>query len=534
MEKLVYVKLIFITLGSIFWIWIGSITLDAYDGVPEEFRDALEYTKEEGFLKDSEVGEDTLLQFLTRGEAVRILVNAYYKNSECALEEYPFPDVSAEYKKEVCVAYSRGAISGYKDGFFREGDPINVAGISKVLVVLSGLQNSSDFVYYNTMADSYLRVLNKKGIFPTSIKFKSGQLRVVDLLEMIYRQKKDIRDKEYSLVLPEYDLRDGSVYINNRGIENANLDSFEIINEVFSKDAGNVYDFWGKVLYGKTLQGRSTEKADPNTFKVLLAQYDFPMTPVKMIASDKNSVYYWLPDDPFNSVYVIHGADPNSFEILSSGYYKDGTGVYMSRESGEISLLVGANPDTFKVNTYRRDKNHVYIDGRDVRYADLSTFRPLFNNFGGRGYYLDDNNVYWGGDRINGADSGSFHVIYINKGYGVYGAYGKDKSNIYFEGEVVDGVDVDSFQVLTYWYERDEDDIYAFNYITSQRKEIKNAHSDTFEILRDGYAKDRDRVYYSDAYDSWVVEGADPETFEVTSTAHAKDANHKYKWGRRV
>jgi len=67
---------------------------------------------------------------------------------------------------------------------------------------------------------------------------------------------------------------------------------------------------------------------------------------------------------------------------------------------------------------------------------------------------------------------------------------------------------------------------------------VKKADPKTFKVLKAGYAKDKDSVFFS-AYngnEAKIVIGADPYTFQVLGSdfyAEAKDKNTTYYWGKK-
>ena len=56
---------------------------------------------------------------------------------------------------------------------------------------------------------------------------------------------------------------------------------------------------------------------------------------------------------------------------------------------------------------------------------------------------------------------------------------------------------------------------------------IKNSDIKTFRVLNNGYAADKNSLYY----DGQTVKGSDPDTFEVLDDNFVRDQNHIYMWG---
>lgn len=208
---------------------------------------------------------------------------------------------------------------------------------------------------------------------------------------------------------------------------------------------------------------------------------------------DPSVVYYATLSDPCprNGCFArISGSDPATF-VIESEYAKDRDHVYLPDQSGNIQILAGADPRTFRFLGY------VIQDAKDT------------------------------GDKA-------------------YGFYGKDDARAYFEERLVEGADA-SFRFMDIdgqrsGYARDKRHIYN---IYSSYPINKDADPDSFVILSRWYAKDDRNVY---SYDPDVVNdgivtigtpiaGADPGSFVLVNgqkSVDAKDAHHEYYEARVV
>ncbi len=196
---------------------------------------------------------------------------------------------------------------------------------------------------------------------------------------------------------------------------NSDSESFEIINESYSKDKNNVY------FINEYSHINKVEEADPTTFKEI--ENDF--------SKDKNNIYYG------NS--VIEDADFLSFKTLENNFSVDKNNVYH-----ENHILKDLDPKTFEIIYYEgdipgphgseydifyvKDKNIVYYyegcimecvyGSGDIENADPATFRHIEGKF-----FIDKNNVYLNTSKLDNADPKSFRVI--------YGDYSRDDNNCY-------------------------------------------------------------------------------------------------------
>lgn len=198
---------------------------------------------------------------------------------------------------------------------------------------------------------------------------------------------------------------------------------------------------------------------------------------------------------------IITGADPSTFEFavyktgtttIPLGYFRDNKHVYRwSPGSGEpIGQVSGADVATFEVipnqnaspgplsDKFAKDKNHIYYSGYIVSPVDPATFSVL----------LDPTGFSWG--------------------------YAKDKDNFYY---------IDDFYGL--WVNI-----------------IPDVDAGTFTVLGNGYAKDKNHVWYNFFSETTTLPlpYADPATFTINIQPYcgedcyidAQDKNNKYNQGK--
>jgi len=126
--------------------------------------------------------------------------------------------------------------------------------------------------------------------------------------------------------------------------------SFQPLNDFLAKDKNRIFKKDQQIL----------ENADSSSFQ-LLADHDF--------GRDKEHVHYLSTQIPF----AINGIDPDTFEVLDSGYLRDRNAIYHEVQYEKIDMLEQADPDSFESTHYdethnsdARDKNHYYLNGEIV------------------------------------------------------------------------------------------------------------------------------------------------------------------------
>ena len=222
--------------------------------------------------------------------------------------------------------------------------------------------------------------------------------------------------------------KEGAWYYRELPIEGADAKTFEVLNDNYAKDKGEVY-------YGDTYRKgqeyylikhsrlRVLKGADPATFRYL--NYDY--------SRDKSSVFYEGVAFPVKDVDTfelidrayardrvtayyhqqpIPGSDGSTFAVIDGGYSKDARQVFYStlepRGTNPIRRskpLKGALPESFKVlgiGGYAADSAQVYYRGEVVT-REVASFQVLE-----RGYARTATRVYYEGKPVPGADPATF------------------------------------------------------------------------------------------------------------------------------
>jgi hypothetical protein len=218
---------------------------------------------------------------------------------------------------------------------------------------------------------------------------------------------------------------------------------------------------------------------------------------------------------------LIEGADPETFEHLGGYHSKDKNNAYIWHD-----LIKEADPETFEhvEGYYSKDSSHVYCRSGLFKEADAETFE-YSGSWHVWSYFKDKNHVYRGESIVDEIDDPATFQFLQNK------IYAKDKNNVYYMvggcAKIIKEADSETFEILG-CYAKDKNYIY---YNDKSRKEVDYL---TAEYLGGQYLKDKNHVYYpAGAFDPEfvIVNSADPETFDYLDFFYAKDKNHVYIFG---
>jgi hypothetical protein len=159
----------------------------------------------------------------------------------------------------------------------------------------------------------------------------------------------------------------------------------------------------------------------------------------------------------------------------------------------------------------------VYYSAGIVEDADASTFKAL-NDYG---YASDAGHVYCSGEVLEGADPESFEALGRS--------YAQDNFYVYAGCETLEWADRETFRFIDLPFEGylvDKDNVSYLNNF------IEGADPESFEIVKEYYAKDDTNIYYNDAFRDSVVDGADYETFTELEDGFAYDKNTLFYRGK--
>ena len=367
-----------------------------------------------------------------------------------------------------------------------------------------------------------------------------------------YDEKMEVNPKDFKLYKNKdkllYFRNNGKLYIGGSFLEVEyvqDLDSFEIIDEGYSKDKYNIY-YAGTPIYD----------VDKSTFQIIMPDY---------YAKDKNNVYsgsdkikdanpdtikilnqVYLKDDKnvfLNFGQKIKNVDAATFEVMeeNASYGKDKNNVYYLGEK-----LKGADAKSFEiilepnnlVQMYSKDRNSVFIGGWKIKEADLKTFERLSETT----YYSKDrNNLYYRELKIDKFDKKNLKILYSD-GIDVV----KNGNRIFAEGEKLNIKSPETFEIILskYYnvpnliYGKDDKNVYVISKFdeTYSTKIIKNADVNSFEVMKNSmYTKDKNNIYFT-RNDVVKLEGADKDSFVIQENENdfSYDKNSVYFMGKKI
>lgn len=227
------------------------------------------------------------------------------------------------------------------------------------------------------------------------------------------------------------------------------------------------------------------------------------------------SILYNLPKQLFN---VFNG-------IANYGYFIKEDSVFLDGKK-----INGADAITFthfdKRGYYSKDVNHVYYNTKRIKDADAFTFGPLLND-DTKNFWHDKKNVYYGWKGLTKADGSS--IIYAGNGYAL------DKDHVYFEDQLVKEADPNTFSVLFGHSGRDATNVFVR---TIRATNIKDPQTFEMVFIQDEqFGKDKDQIYvlrYTPPNPLEPFPNADLETFEIVGENYAKDKQNVYYYSYHI
>ena len=321
-----------------------------------------------------------------------------------------------------------------------------------------------------------------------------------------------------------YSKDKNGVYVwENRGwkkLEGIDPVTFEIINisgsaRRYLKDKNGIYS----IIY--SMDGDSDKLVlenlpyDPQTYEVINQLY----------SKDKNNIYY--------SDRKIIGADLSTFQIGSDGFSKDKNNIYFGGKR-----ILGIDKDTVKIIElpYIEDKNNVYYGNKKIEGADKNTFELTYdfesvvNNY----YSKDKNNVYYENKKLKGIDVKTFKKIsrlvdnfLIEDKNGFY-IVEKDGSVAPIDSKEVDIENLSQLAIKTNLY-HDKDSMYFVkNHKLVKIKDAPKVDPYNLSTYNDKYINKYDVVYYLD-----TDEGAFKKLEKAESHQFSAYGNTEYAKGRK-
>ena len=235
-----------------------------------------------------------------------------------------------------------------------------------------------------------------------------------------------------------------SVYYRTSRIGGMNAATFVAINEEYGHDATQyvrTYNAFGtysvnaleilgagyarvgsQIYYERNL----ISAADASSFQVVS---DYPHS----IATDSNNLYIG------NTIITGTSIDMNSFKYYNSRFFGDNQNIF-------TPYFKASDTASFKMigSQYYRDANNVYYYPSTLRTAThLATADPDQFTYMGGSYYKDNNEVFFDGNVLSGLD-GSTTVVPLTRF-----KIAKDADTLYYQSALVN-INAASFEVIPY------------------------------------------------------------------------------------
>lgn len=316
------------------------------------------------------------------------------------------------------------------------------------------------------------QIINISGSARRYLKDKNGIYNIDGDSDNLVLEKLPYDPQTYEVINQLYSKDKNNIYYSNRKIIGADLPTFQIGSDGFSKDKNNIY-LEGKKILGvdrdtiKIIElpyikdknnvyygNKKIEGADKNTFELI---YDFGSVVNRYYSKDKNNIYY--------ENKKLKGIDVKTFKKISrlvdNFLIEDKNGFYIVEKDGSIAPIDSKEVDienlsqlAIKTNLYHdKDsmyfvKNHKLVKIKDAPKVDpynLSTYNDKYINKYNVVYYLD-------------TDEGAFKKLEKAEShqFSAYGdtEYAKGRKNVYFKGKILTDADYESFG-MKYNHEKD-------------------------------------------------------------------------------
>lgn len=163
----------------------------SFDDVPSAhpYFSAINYVQSEGIVNGYPDGTFKPNQTINRAEFLKILLETVLTQDlidGCELtRERLFSDVVRNdwFAKYACTGKEAGVVSGYEDGSFRPGKPINFAEAAKILTNSFGLSLGLGTQWY----EPFIKALETKKAVPPSVSSPMQNITRGEMAEIIYR-----------------------------------------------------------------------------------------------------------------------------------------------------------------------------------------------------------------------------------------------------------------------------------------------------------------------------------------------------------
>ena len=159
--------------------------------------DAINYSKQNGIINGYGNGNFGPGDFVTRGQLIKILVNYLYASNVDACSDLAFTDAAGSpFLKHVCVAKLKGIVTGYSDRTIRLDSYVTVGEALKMISNAFGYTSQTETQPAGDIFRPYINAITGKKAVPREVGNAGAYLTRGDLVEIIYRLKTNVINKE--------------------------------------------------------------------------------------------------------------------------------------------------------------------------------------------------------------------------------------------------------------------------------------------------------------------------------------------------
>lgn len=294
-------------------------------------------------------------------------------------------------------------------------------------------------------------------------------------------------------------------------IEDADLESFEVLNERYARDTRQAY-----YITGRTIRSKS-----PSAFQPLIYQGWRAADETGELLEPEMCVHkYYAADN--ESIYVcgkrISGSHGASVEGLDINYIVDASHVYYYGkriEADRASFVLGLNGQdhrtlrvTDRLGPLERGQRQTVVDQHQIE-----EWRPFFEMHPQlRDYWWHrmqvpaerEHEVEYKGHHLSGLDPGSFAAVDVDLGHNIHGVVAGDANGIHwlsfssdgpgYQLEPLSAQPIAAVRALGQHYFTDGVSVFYAEYYS--RQVMRKVSPSDFRVLERGWARDTHRAFY--------------------------------------
>ncbi len=160
------------------------------------YYDAIIYAQENSIVNGYKDGTFQPESKITREEFTKIIVNSNFSKEQIYWEDC-FPDVVWwDFEKYICTAKREGIISWYKDGTFWPKNNITFLEATKIIILGLDKKTEAESTWINWLEKYGYYIWSQKAT-PYSINLPNSQITRWEMVEIIWRLKENIVDRDY-------------------------------------------------------------------------------------------------------------------------------------------------------------------------------------------------------------------------------------------------------------------------------------------------------------------------------------------------